>query len=72
MFMIPYKLGVTTCREVTENSIGFWNIFRPNKPLKFAVLVLFGDFSTKIWIKQKLHYYEIKRFAEKHFIKKNY
>ena len=72
MFMIPYKFGVTACREVIEKSIGFWNILRPNKLLKFAVLVLFGDFPAEIWKQQKLHCYEIKGFAKKHFIKKNY
>ena len=55
MFMRPDKFGLTTCREVLENCIGFQNIFRPNKPLKFAVLSLFGDFPAEIWIKQKLH-----------------
>ena len=50
MFMRPHKFGLTSYREVIESWIGFENMFKPNKPLKLAVLVLLGDFSAKISI----------------------
>ena len=70
MFMRQYKFGITTCRKVIENCIGFLNVFRPKKPLNYVALDLFGDFSTEIWIKQKLHNflrpcYKTKKFAKK-------
>ena len=70
MFMKSYKFGITTCREVIDSCIGFWNVFR-KKTLKFAVLDLFGNISAEIWIKQKLHNalrpscYETTSFAKK-------
>ena len=75
MFMKPHTLGLTTWRDVIENCIDFQNIFRSNKPLKFVVLALFGDFSAEIWIKQKLHNsslpcYETRSFAKKQCLKK--
>ena len=70
MFMRPYKFGLTAWRKVIENCIGFLNVFKPIKSLKFVV-----DFSAEIWMKQKLHNtsrlcHEIKSFAKKHFLKK--
>ena len=47
MFMRPNKFGLIACKEVIENCFGFKNMFRLNKPLKFAVLALFGDFPLK-------------------------
>ena len=49
-------------------------MFRPNKPLKFAVLALFRNFSAEILVKQKLNNTsrpckDIKSFTKKHFLK---
>ena len=55
----------------------FSKYLRLNKPLKFAVLAWFSDFSSEIRIKQRLHITlrpcsETKSFAKKHFLKKIY
>ena len=52
--MKSYKFGVTTCREVIDTASVF-RVYLEKKTLKFAVLDLFGNISTEIWIKQKLH-----------------
>ena len=41
------KFGLTICKEVIKDCIGFENIFRPKKLLKLAILALFGDFSAE-------------------------
>ena len=57
----------------------FSKYLRSNKPLKFAVLAWFSDFSAEIRINQRLHItfrpcYKTKSFAKKkkHFLKKIY
>ena len=75
MFMRTNKSGLTAGREVIESSIGLWNIFRLNKPLKCAVLALFDDFPLKSeWNRSctvlRIHIMKLKSLPKSTFLKK--